>query len=381
MSKTIAAIDIGSNSVRVVAGEIRDDRIALLARSSAQSSGVRNGYIINKSEASIAINKALRLTEKQVGKELQNVYVAAGSGPMQVSVVQAGVAVSHGDGIVTDVDIDNAVRRAVKKSLSSNQRNIDSIILNYKLDGVETVSEPLGMQGKKLEIETMLFNYASQNMDAIEDVLDSVHAHTQDFFPASIASSIVCLSAIDRRVGCILIDMGSDATSFVVYEHDAPVHVGYIPYGGDSITQAIALAYQISLADAEIFKQGGPLPKEITAKNLDEVINKALTYIFKQIVVELKKIDKHASLPGGAIICGGNALDRRVEEVARTILKIPSRRAVIRAFKREGDERELAWASCYGTLIQALEQNRLSVANPLSKLASRMWQITRRYFA
>ena len=381
MSRPIAAIDIGNHTIRVVAGEIRDDKITLLARSSAQSQGVRGGYITNKGESTIAIKKALRLTEKQIGQQIEDVYVTAAGGPLSVKTLTSSVAVSHGDGHVTDTDIDNAVRRSVKKSLGSNQRNIDAIILGYKLDGKETVSEPLGMRGKKLDVSAMLFNYASQNMDAAEDVLDSLEMATVDFFPGIIASSIVTLSTIDRKVGCILIDIGSDATSYIVYEQDAPLHVGYIPTGSDSVTQAIALEYQIPVSEAETIKQGGPLPANIEQHKLDAVVKKQLGTIFKQINAELKEIDKYANLPGGAVLCGGGTLVRDVEDVAREILKIPTRKASVRAFKREGGERELPWASVYGTVIQAMEQERSRHTNPLGKAARAVWQYLRRFAA
>lgn len=380
MSHTVAALDIGSNTVRVVTGEIRDEKIVLLARASAQSAGVRNGYITNKTDVSMAVKKALRLTEKQIGRPIDEIYITAGGAPLSVVTNTSSIAVSHGDGHVTDADIDNAIRRSIKKSLGSNQRNIDSIILGYKLDGKETVSEPLGMQGKKLDVTSMLFNYASQNMDAVEDVLDGLETSAVDFFPSIIGSSIVSLSVIDRKVGCILIDIGSDNTSFIVYEQDAPVYVGHIPQGSDAVTQSLALEYQIPVSEAEIIKQGGPLPMGLDRKKVDAVIKKSFVAIFRQINTELKSIDKSANLPGGAVLCGGGSLDGEIESIAREVLKIPSRRAIVRAFRREGDERELAWASVYGTVIHAMEQERARHKNPLVKLTRGIWHYLRRYF-
>ena len=380
MSPILAAIDIGSNTVRVVTGEIRDDKIVLLARASAQSAGVRNGYITNKTDAAVAIKKALRLTEKQIGQEINEIYATVGGGPLSACVHSSSVAVSHGDGLVTQADIENATRRSTHKSLSSNQRTIYQIDLKYKLDGEETVSEPLGMKGKKLEVSTMLFNYASQNMDAIEDVLDSLGASVTDFFPGIIASGVVSLSVINRKVGCVLIDIGSDTTSFIIYEQDNPVYVGQLETGSDAVTQALALEYQIPVTQAELIKQGGPLPLTLDRKKVDVVIAKALTGIFKQISSQLKAIGKQANLPGGAIVCGGGSLDKQIEDIARQVLKIPSSRAVVQAFRREGDERELAWAGVYGTVIRALNEERTGRRHPLTRAFQASWAQVKKYF-
>jgi|GEM_PF-3770033 len=382
MSQIIAAIDIGSNTIRVVAGQLREEKIVLLARSSAQSAGVRNGYITNKSDAYIAIKKAIRLTEKQIGQQITGVYITAGGGPMATKIVSSSIAVSHGDSIVTEYDIEQSIRRSVKKSLATNQRNIDSIILQYKLDGQETVSEPIGMKGKKLDVEAMLFNYASQNMDAAEDVLDQIEVDVADFFPSIIGSSIVSLSTIDRKVGCVLIDIGSDATSYVVYEQDAPIHVGYLEVGSDSITQTLALDYQISVTDAEIIKLGGPIPAQISSEMVHATIKKATTDLFKKINADLKKIDKSANLPGGAVLCGGGAMLQDIDLIARDVLKIPTRKALIRAFKRQDpDERELGWAGVYGLAIHAMEQERFKNRGLISTITRKFVSMIRRFSA
>ncbi len=382
MSQIIAAIDIGSNTIRVVAGQLRDEKIVLLARSSAQSAGVRNGYITNKSDVYVAVKKAIRLTEKQIGQQIKEIYVTAGGGPMATKIVSSPVAVSHGDSIVTEFDIEQSIRRSVKKTLSTNQRNIDSIILHYKLDGQETVSEPIGMKGKKLDVEAMLFNYASQNIDAAEDVLDQIEVDTEDFLPAIIGASIVSLSTIDRKVGCVLIDIGSDATSYVVYEHDAPIHVGYLEQGSDSITQAIALEYQISVSDAEIIKLGGPIAASISSEKVHATIKKATIDIFKKVNADLKSIEKSGNLPGGAVLCGAGSMLQDIDMLARDVLKIPTRKALIRAFKRQdADERELGWASVYGVAIQAMDQERSKNRGLLRNLTRKLFSAVRKFSA
>ena len=382
MSQIIAAIDIGSSAIRVVAGQLREDKIVLLARASAQSAGVRGGYITNKSEAYVAIKKAIRLTEKQIGQQINEVHITAGGGPMATKITSSSVAVSHGDSIVTEYDIEQAIRRSVKKTLSTNQRNIDSIILQYKLDGEETVSEPIGMKGKKLDVQAMLFNYAGQNMDAAEDVLDQIEVEVHDFFPSIIASSIVSLSTIDRKVGCVLVDIGSDSTSYVVYEQDAPVHVGYLEIGSDHITQALALEYQISVSDAEIVKLNGPLPEGVNKEKVEVTIKKQTIDLFKKINADLKTIEKSGNLPGGAVLCGAGAMLKDIDIVARDVLKIPTRKATIRAFKRsDPDERELGWAGVYGLAIHAMEQERFKHKNILGVVLRKAFSFVRRFSA
>ena len=301
--------------------------------------------------------------------------------PLSTKITTCAGAVSHGDAIVTEADLDSSIRLSIKKSLAANQLNIDSIILRYKLDGVETVSEPIGMQGKKLEVEAMLFNYASQNIDAIEDLIDQIDVSAVEFFPSIISSSIVSLSTVDRKVGCVLIDIGADATSFVVYEQDAPVYVGFVPLGSDSITQSIALDYQISVQEAEIIKQGGPVPNNISSDKVAKTVKKAALDIFKAINVELKSINKSANLPGGAVLCGGGAMMEGMDTFARESLKIPARKASIRAFKRtETDDRELAWAGVYGLAIHAMEQERYRGRNHFGRIAKKLWASATRFF-
>ena len=70
-----------------------------------------------------------------------------------------------------------------------------------------------------------------------------------------------------------------------------------------------------------------------------------------------------------------------VAELAREIFKVPTRRAIIRAFKRAGDERELAWAGVYGTAIHALEQYRNNSRGSINLIIRRCWNHLKHYWA
>ena len=202
-----------------------------------------------------------------------------------------------------------------------------------------------------------------------------------DFFPGIIGASIVTLSAVDRKVGCVLVDIGADTTSFIVYDKDSPVYVNTIEYGSDAITQALALEYQISVVDAEIAKRNGPLPNGLNRDLVNKTVHAKLTALFKEINKHLSDIGRKGNLPGGVIFCGGGALIDEIEEIAKTVFKVPARKAVVRAYKhKDADDRELAWASVYGLVIHSIEEERFRRRGALSKIARSIWNNAKRYF-
>src|SRR5690606_13277145 len=78
-----------------------------------------------------------------------------------------------------------------------------------------------------------------------------------DVVAAPVAASLVTVSKKERRVGCLLADIGAEALSVIVFENNNIVSLEVFPIGGNDITNDIALGLKIPLEDAENIKLGG----------------------------------------------------------------------------------------------------------------------------
>ena len=66
-----------------------------------------------------------------------------------------------------------------------------------------------------------------------------------------VALSCVTLSKKQKRVGCLLADIGAETLSIVVFENNNLISLEVFPIGGNDITNDIALGLKISPEEAE----------------------------------------------------------------------------------------------------------------------------------
>ena len=55
MRKIIASLDIGTNSIKLIVGEIQKDRLNVLSCVDIPSEGIRKGFIVNPESAEFAL--------------------------------------------------------------------------------------------------------------------------------------------------------------------------------------------------------------------------------------------------------------------------------------------------------------------------------------
>jgi cell division protein FtsA len=127
--------------------------------------------------------------------------------------------------------------------------------------------------------------------------------------------------------GCVLVDIGYDTISSIVYENNLPVSLQVFPLGGMYITKDIALGLKISLEDAEMIKMGNVVGGNYSEKKVADIIEARLEDIFELIDGQLKKIKRNELLPAGIILTGGSSAIAEIEEVAREQLKLPAQTA------------------------------------------------------
>lgn len=97
---------------------------------------------------------------------------------------------------------------------------------------------------------------------------------------------------MQKRVGCVLANVGAETLSMVVFEDSRPISLKVFPTGGSDITNDLALGLRIPPEDAEQLKQGAVLGSSFPKKKVDDLIARRVSDMFKLIESHLKKLVK-----------------------------------------------------------------------------------------
>lgn len=347
-SNIITGLDIGTSNIRVVVASFKkgsDEKPKIIGTGEAPSSGMRKGMVVDIDEIIGSIKKAIEQAELSSGVSIQHVYVSIGGGHINVKENEGVVVVSRADQEVSEEDIARVIDSAAAISLPPNREILHVIPQDFKLDNEENIQEPLGMSGKKLEVDALIIDGLTPYIRNLTKCVYSLGLKIDGLVLSVLAAAQSVLSKKQKELGVLLLDLGGGTTGMAVYEEGKLLHVHTLPVGSLHITGDIAIGLRttIDLAEKVKLQYGSALPSEIKKKEtielseLDEneeesvskqeiakIIEARIQEIFDLVNKELKKIGKQRLLPAGVVLVGGGSLMPGIADLAKKELGLPA---------------------------------------------------------
>ena len=340
------AIDIGTAKIKtVIATFTEEKKLRVLGIGIAKSNGIRKGNIIDMDEFKKNIDDSLSEAERMTGEQVSAIYLSLSGTNIEVVTNNGIISVPHGE--VSNEDVNRVLDMSQNGVDLMNKVVLKVIPESFTLDQESGVKNPVGMSAKKLEVRSHIFCISSNILSNIKKGIYDVGVDILDIYPNVLSAPEAVLSKRQKELGVVCIDIGASTTDVAVFEEGALIFAAVIPIGGEHVTSDIALGARVSIDTAEKLKieygSAGFCKDEkakddeidlakisknektsISRKYLSEIIRARYSEIFYYVNNELKKIGKDGMLPEGAVISGGGAKARDVNELAKEVLRLPS---------------------------------------------------------
>ena len=143
------------------------------------------------------------------------------------------------------------------------------------------------------------------------------------------------LSADERELGSLLIDIGAGTSGYAYYVNSEPYHSAVLPIGSSHFTNDLAMVLRTPFAEAEEIKikrgcclaglvesdegvsvpsVGGGGTRIVARRELSDILQPRAEELFQLILEDLVKCTGELNLRGGVVLTGGGAqLDGLVE--------------------------------------------------------------------
>jgi cell division protein FtsA len=344
----LVAIDFGSNSIKLaVAKDSFDeqDKIQILALVERSSSGIRRGIVTNMSEATEALIDIINQAETIIGLPIRQAVVGINGLGVTFTNSDGLIVVGRQENEIIESDVDRVIQDSLTKAFGINNNEIIHVIpKSFTIDNQTGIRYPVGMVGSKLEAKTLIVSVESSYLRNFTKVFNQAEIDITNQFFSPLATGDFILTSRQKKAGTVLVDIGYASTSYIIWENEEIFATGIIPIGSDHITSDLAVGLQTTIEMAEeIKKQHLDLSNE-KSNNFDEVevfnpdiqINESFKLseineyararteeIFLYLNKELRKLNKNSQLPGGAVIIGGGASLKGIDDVAKDVLKLP----------------------------------------------------------
>lgn len=365
-STIVVGIDIGTHTTRVVVCEVGEGfkvpRIVSVGES--PSYGVKHGYVINRVDAVRSVRSAVRSAEQEAGLRIKEAVVSLGGVGLSSYTLTTKVSIKSANGEVLESDVDRAVIAAEKELYRRvrNVRIVDQFPLKYYLDGKHVLGKPLGMKGAKLSVSTMFVTFMEHHLDDLVSVITDAGVNVSDVVPSPLASSLVLVSPKQKMTGVAFLDVGAETTTLAVFDNGAPISIRVFPVGSNDITNDIALAFKVSLDEAELAKLGNNFDgRKIPQTILNNVIEARADDIYELVDEHLKVIKKSQMLPAGIVIAGGGSSLEGFSERAKKLLKLPVKVVGLDSTKATQRKlRSVSWYTAYGLCMYQHEMELIT---------------------
>lgn len=378
MRKFYTGIDIGTSYVKIVIAappERADVPMQILGSGTAASKGMRQGYIIDKTEVARSVHEALARATTAAKVNVKTARLAIGGVGLDEIHSMGDVSLTQSGGIVSERDIERVLKDSETRSSSKliNRTIIHTIPLEFRVDGNKVFGKPQGMQGTKLSVDTLLITALAQHHDDLIEAVEHAGVEVEGVMASPLAASLVALSKPQKTAGVVLANIGSETLSIVVFDNDIPVSLKVYPHGSADITNTIALQFQIPLTEAEQMKRGAVTGSDITPKKIQMIVTTRLRDMFMLINTHLKSIGRARLLPAGIVITGGGSSLEGAADIAKATLKLPAQIGQMGNTARAASA-DASWSVAYGLCRWAFGEDMGARNHSLGEFLSHGWE-------
>jgi cell division protein FtsA len=247
----IAGLDIGSTSIRLVVGQKiagpTGEELQIIGAVSGPTAGVNRGIVNSIEEATSSISAVLEKAERLVGVPISRVWVSINDPHIKCERSKGVVAVGRSDGEINENDVNRAIEAARALAVPVNYEILHVIPIKFGVDNQSDVKDPIGMNGIRLEVETLIIQGLSTQIKNLTKAIYRTGLEIEDLIIAPLAAAEAVLSSKQKELGVALINLGSSTTSLAVYEERNLIHTAVLPIGAEHITADIASVCVVQL--------------------------------------------------------------------------------------------------------------------------------------
>jgi cell division protein FtsA len=330
-SPIIVGLDIGTTKIAAIAGRKNEfGKLEILGFGRANSSGVQHGQVLNIDQTIKAIQQALaNCYESNPDLEVKEVYVGSAGHHIKSLQTRGDMVRQEPDNEIQGWEIDQLVNNQRKTFIPAGDQIIDVIPQDFHVDNIQNIKDPVGFNGVKVGAN---FHIITGDRNAIRNINRAVERSglsTKDLVLQPLASASAVMSEIDMEAGVAILDIGGGTSDLAVFYEGILKHTAVIPFGGENITNDIRLGLGVLKSQAEAMKvqfgsaladeakanayitipglKGMPA-KEISVKNLAQIIQARMSEILDFVSYHLKQVGLDSrALNGGVILTGGGS--------------------------------------------------------------------------
>lgn len=379
----IVGLDIGTTKIAAIAGRKNEfGKLEIIGFGKANSSGVNHGMVLNIEECIQSIKIALDgCLESNPHLTIKEVYVGIAGQHIKSLQTKGDRVLNNVEDQIRKEDVDALIKDQYKTFLPTGEQIIDIIPQDFTIDSRSgfTIQQVIGMTGIRIGAN---FHIVTGDKSAIKNIHRCVTRSglsTKDLVLQPLASAAAVMSPEDLEAGVAIVDIGGGTTDLAIFHEGMLKNTAVIPIAGVNITndirqglgvlrsQAEQMKIQFGMALVDEAKSNafitipglkGQAPKEISAKNLANIIQCRMDEILEYVMYHIKQVDLQDKLIGGIILTGGGSQLKYLPQLAEYRTGMSARVGFPNEHLASGYIQELMkpmYSTCIGLILRGYD--------------------------
>ena len=252
MRKIFTALDIGSNTIKVVVGEFIGTKLNILSAVKVTSRGYVNNYILDKEALISRIKEAISKTEEELNIKIRKVILNVPTYNLDFKLTDGRVELE--ENVVKSNDIVRLLQDVSKNKIDHKNEIICTLPIMFKVDDEETIY-PYGKHGNILYVKSIL---VSTDKKAIYDLATIVNSCNLDIIDITTTGLVDYYNFKSKELdtkNIAIVNLGSTTTNISIFSKGIFINNKIIDDGGFYIDKEIASVYNLKRNETEYLKE------------------------------------------------------------------------------------------------------------------------------
>ena len=252
MRKIFTALDIGSNTIKVVVGEFIGTKLNILSAVKVTSRGYVNNYILDKEALISRIKEAISKTEEELNIKIRKVILNVPTYNLDFKLTDGRVELE--ENVVKSNDIVRLLQDVSKNKIDHKNELICTLPIMFKVDDEETIN-PYGKHGNILYVKSILVSTDKKTIYDLATIVNSCNIDIIDITTTGLVDYYNFKSKELDTKNIAIVNLGSTTTNISIFSKGIFINNKIIDDGGFYIDKEIASVYNLKRNETEYLKE------------------------------------------------------------------------------------------------------------------------------
>ena len=275
MKRIYTCVDIGSDTIKVLVGEIYKAKLSVLATSCVSSKGIKKGLIVDANETILSLREAISEVEGKLGVKINKVVISVPTYFAEYTKVEGSSTITNEEKRVAGIDIVRVLQACVYNKLPAEQELITIVPTEFMVDNKKGLKDPKGVVGNKLSVKATMVTTPKKNVHSVISVIESLGIEVIDINIGPIADYYEFRNKDTDKGISAIINIGAATTTVSVFEKGTISNSEIIGLGGQNIDNDLSYIFKLAKPDSKKLKETFAVANKSYAQNNEvyEVVN------------------------------------------------------------------------------------------------------------